>query len=45
MRSGRSGAFERSSIRKNAPISATDAISSPIVEVVAQPCWVARVSE
>ena len=43
IRSGSSGAFERDSITKNATISPTEAASRPIVEPVAQPCWVARV--
>ena len=37
-RIGSSGAFERSSITKNATISAADAASSPIVEPSPQPC-------
>ena len=43
MRSGSSGAGERASMTKKAPIRAADAASSPIVPGVAQPCWVARV--
>ena len=43
IRIGRSAALERSSITMNATISAAEAASSPIVVVVAQPCWVARV--
>ena len=43
-RSGSSGAFERSSITKNAPIRAADPASSPIVETVPHPACVARVS-
>ena len=43
IRIGSSGAFERSSIPTNAPISAAEAASRPIVEAVPQPCWLARV--
>ena len=43
IRSGRSGAFERSSIRKKAPIRADGRASRTIVSAVAQPCWAARV--
>ncbi len=44
MRSGSSGAGERSSMPMNAAISATEAASSPAVSPVAQPCWLACVS-
>ena len=44
MRSGSSGAFERSSMTKNVPISAAEATISPIVSAVAHPCCAARVS-
>ena len=43
IRSGSSGAFERSSIRKKVAIRATEAARRATVEPVAQPCWVARV--
>ena len=43
IRSGRSGAFERNSMVKNAATSAAEAASRPIVSAVPQPCWVARV--
>ena len=43
IRSGSSGAFERSSTTKNVATSTTDAASNPIVSPVAQPCCVARV--
>ena len=43
IRSGSSGACERSSITTNATISAADAASSAIVSAVPQPCSAARV--
>jgi hypothetical protein len=43
MRIGRSGAFDRSSIPMKASTRAAETASSPIVSVVAHPCWVARV--
>ena len=43
MRIGRSGAFDRSSIPTKASTKMAEAASSPIVSVVPQPCWVARV--
>ena len=44
IRSGRSGALERSSMAMNESTSTTDAASSPIVVALAQPSVVARVS-
>ena len=40
---GSSGAFERNSMATKASTSAAEAASSPIVSVVPQPCWAARV--
>ena len=42
-RIGSSGALDRNSITTNATIRAADAASRPIVSVVPQPCWTARV--
>ena len=44
IRSGSSGAGERSSIPRKATISAIEAAIRPIVSPVAQPCWLAWVS-
>ena len=44
MRMGSSGAGERSSITRNPTTRAAEAARSPIVSVVAQPCWLACVS-
>jgi hypothetical protein len=44
IRSGSSGAGERSSMTMKAPMSAAAQESRPTVVPVAQPCWLARVS-